>query len=804
MSTSLTPKFTHRRQRGAASLAIAALLMFMLVAAVAVVMKVSGSAVFDSAIQEEQTAALFLAESGVERARATINAAALAGNYTDTTCTGLAAINGTAAGTLGRGTFSYTATSVPGTCGGSSPSACTSCTISSTGAITGRPTTRTIRTVITSTLTDGASGCSDNFTLVLPIPGNQPAAPGIWTHVAYRAKGISGTCSGGSSANAAVATCNVSGGGTCNLAQGWDVNRTGTNNASSYGFFGSAPTTAGTYTVSVTLEGANTPATRSYAATGVVMFPTSNAPVSYIGSYGADGKTADTSDLDGVVPNDWTCGAANATPNTMSRAAGADTLFYGLSALGIGTGNETTDLTFGIQPMYRISSLTGGNGDYLYSQSWLSYNPAYWPTATGATNGANFTGATGGVVTGEITGTSLNVTSVSGGSLYGALRVGDSITGTGVTAGTIITAFGSGTGGTGTYTVNNSQTVTSTTLTVSSNILRVTDVASGVLTPGDAISTGITGAPTVQSFAASGSTGAGLVGEYVLSAKVAPVNTSAMQSSGLTVTVPGGGTAPSVGTALHVPSGTGTFGTVLLDSGSYITDTTLFVPNSTLMPNRGDTLHGRFVMLGTRITSDAVVDMSYTKYTVTPTQTGSPGSILARTAVDSGSGIVTGSISGTTLTVTGVTSGTLRVGDGISGTDVQPNTRIMSQLTGTGGAGTYTVCKLTAGAYPWTCTSQNVPLQTITAAPSANAFFVSRQPTTRLSASAQLCGGICPFLYPFTGSGANAGTHFTITGLTAGRDWASGAACLSNVNPFNIRYLSRVVASQSSWSEPTK
>ncbi len=39
------------------------------------------------------------------------------------------------------------------------------------------------------------------------------------------------------------------------------------------------------------------------------------------------------------------------------------------------------------------------------------------------------------------------------------------VTGTGVTAGTRITAFGTGTGGIGTYTVNTSQEVTSTTLT---------------------------------------------------------------------------------------------------------------------------------------------------------------------------------------------------------------------------------------------------------------------------------------------------------------------------------------------------
>jgi hypothetical protein len=66
----------------------------------------------------------------------------------------------------------------------------------------------------------------------------------------------------------------------------------------------------------------------------------------------------------------------------------------------------------------------------------------------------------GAVVTGSISGTTLTVTAVTSGTLY----LGQTIQGSTVTAQTIITAFGTGTGGAGTYTVNNSQTVTSRTL----------------------------------------------------------------------------------------------------------------------------------------------------------------------------------------------------------------------------------------------------------------------------------------------------------------------------------------------------
>lgn len=65
-------------------------------------------------------------------------------------------------------------------------------------------------------------------------------------------------------------------------------------------------------------------------------------------------------------------------------------------------------------------------------------------------------------VTGSISGTTLTVSAVSSGTV----AVGDLVSGTGVAGGTYVTALGTGTGGAGTYTVNNSQTVSSTTLTL--------------------------------------------------------------------------------------------------------------------------------------------------------------------------------------------------------------------------------------------------------------------------------------------------------------------------------------------------
>lgn len=70
-------------------------------------------------------------------------------------------------------------------------------------------------------------------------------------------------------------------------------------------------------------------------------------------------------------------------------------------------------------------------------------------------------------VTGAIAGTTLTVSAVGS----GRLAIGSQIFGTGVLPNTVITALGSGVGGTGTYTVNQSGTVASTTLTGPTEIL---------------------------------------------------------------------------------------------------------------------------------------------------------------------------------------------------------------------------------------------------------------------------------------------------------------------------------------------
>jgi hypothetical protein len=108
-----------------------------------------------------------------------------------------------------------------------------------------------------------------------------------------------------------------------------------------------------------------------------------------------------------------------------------------------------------------ISSLgtgTGGIGTYNMSGSYTNGTASSYSATKVVAATVNGQIAS---VTASISTNTMTVTAVASGTL----SVGQIISGTGVTAGTRITAFVSGTGGNGTYTVSVSQTVSSTTIT---------------------------------------------------------------------------------------------------------------------------------------------------------------------------------------------------------------------------------------------------------------------------------------------------------------------------------------------------
>lgn len=113
--------------------------------------------------------------------------------------------------------------------------------------------------------------------------------------------------------------------------------------------------------------------------------------------------------------------------------------------------------------IFLISKAAGANPDILAS---LSPSAPTLPATYTLMRRIGWVIRQTAVVTGSISTTTMTVSAVTS----GVIQIGQKITGTGVSANTFVTAFGTGTGGIGTYTVSVSQTAGSTTLTGVGNL----------------------------------------------------------------------------------------------------------------------------------------------------------------------------------------------------------------------------------------------------------------------------------------------------------------------------------------------
>jgi hypothetical protein len=318
---------------------------------------------------------------------------------------------------------------------------------------------------------------------------------------------------------------------------------------------------------------------------------------------------------------------------------------------------------------------------------------------------------------------------------------------------------------------NKDFTFTSTKLTVSA-----VTAGSGLLENNAVISGGtIPVGTTITSFG----TGTGGTGTYNLSgAAFGPtgsINSITSTSTVLTVaSVTGGalyvsddiyGTGVASGTTISsFGTGTGGTGTYNLSGaaqhvapGTAITTKTITVTGGTVVPTAG-------MIVGVRSGTGQFTDAQ-----------------------------VTGSISGTTLTVTAVASGILAVGNILTGTGVTSGTTITALGTGTGGTGTYTVSVSQTVA----STAIRSPITVLaTPTPTATNYKVSQLPTTTLSA-AQVCGGICAFFDHTTAT-----TSFSIA-TTGTSQWSAGFMCLSgaDITPNVITSTSLNAGGQRKWTE---
>ena len=429
-------------------------------------------------------------------------------------------------------------------------------------------------------------------------------------------------------------------------------------------------------------------------------------------------------------------GAANNNPGTKFTATGSGTsgttgsAIESLSSTLSSANSSTISISSTSGKKYVINTV--GTTNFMTLFGALSNSAG---TVFSATKSATFGGTTGtasetAVPSCSGSGKKLQVCSV----ISGALRLTDTISGGSIINPTTITAFPSPStnGGTGTYTVNSNtnQTIGATTIVAASNVLRVSAI-------------------TALSNTSSG----------VLS-NLDTIPTSVGNGRVLSYT-----TLSMTGTA----AGTGQTGDYLLD--------------------------------GTQQTINNGIDQTTQKSNGTNitvyNATGTSPLVGTALAVVSGTGSflpdsVTGSISGTTMSVT-VASGTnLSAGDALFGVKILPSTKIVARVSGTGGTGTYTITPSQTVA-----SSIIVDRPAVLTVTSASSFSVSRKPDTSLS-NAQICGGLCPILM---GDGVHLLGEVTLSNIIDYDDWSSGFACVTGIDPSNIRTVVNVMSKQGAWTE---
>jgi hypothetical protein len=236
---------------------------------------------------------------------------------------------------------------------------------------------------------------------------------------------------------------------------------------------------------------------------------------------------------------------------------------------------------------------------------------------------------------GSISGTTLTVTLMKNGSI----AAGQQLLGLNVSPGTIITTLGTGTGGTGTYILNQSNTLTSQefssaavgaqiTGSISGTVLTVTAVASGTLYPGQTlVGTGILPGTIITSLGGSAvisqtitAAGTGYaVGDTITvtggiysqqtTYTVATIGGSGAVT-GLTIvdngvyTVPPGTPASTTtsgnGTGLTLTltfgSGTGNTGSYVVSASQTVASTTIYALNFSVMPSNDGPFQGADVV----------------------------------------------------------------------------------------------------------------------------------------------------------------------------------------------------------------
>lgn len=415
-------------QQGAVSVVFAVLMLLLISAGVTAALRLSGAGLRDSVTQGAQSAALFLAESGIERAHALQSQAFAAGSF-GASCQALAT-TGAGPYSLGRGSFSYTASSYQSsTCANTSATELSGecCTFTVTADQDG--TRRVVQAQIETTDPNGVAG-RDSTSKYLSLKTTE-ANTAIVTNLAYRAKDDGGS-------NADVNGCaNLSSIVFTNCDELWDLASPGTYSVNGMSTFAQIPVAPTRYKIQVSFNANNSPAPRHYVLTGG-FFPPAVSGVQKVATFKKNAtaalteRTVGNSSVTINVPNNWCLNTVSVEPGfnsfnpdwTVTNIEGADTLVIGfssmtdvlLNATPPGNADFMSELTLGNSATPQASfsrllvkrglannAIVSSSDYYLYSQMWTLHNPSFsldsGRTASSSGSDVTLTGATSKALT---------------------------------------------------------------------------------------------------------------------------------------------------------------------------------------------------------------------------------------------------------------------------------------------------------------------------------------------------------------------------------------------------------------------
>jgi hypothetical protein len=348
------------------------------------------------------------------------------------------------------------------------------------------------------TITIATAAYSNDLAVVLTSSGTMPT--GLSTNTLYYVVGTSASSYFSGAGTISGTTLTISAVYAGSIGVGTVITGTGVSTAT-VSSLGTGTGGAGTYNISVSQTVASsTTISGTYSGSQTVKLSTSlGGSAVNITAVGSGNLTLTPVSLGITAPTGNTT-TALATCNFVSNAVGTVGTTNWTFAESVATQEPTITIaspavvTVATAPANSTAvaftttgalptGITSGTPYYVYGRTSTTYKLA---TTRDISQTATMTA--GASVTAEISSTTMTVTAVSSGTLV----VGQTISGTGVTAGTKITAVVKGNGGVGIYTVDTSQTVSSTTITATTTPGVVTVVSAP--SNGDVVTFSTTGA----------------------------------------------------------------------------------------------------------------------------------------------------------------------------------------------------------------------------------------------------------------------------------------------------------------------